>query len=144
MLHSITNVRLVWKIYSTTLINFPVPSVTTKEKFHNTDTSGQSYKTFYGCNLCNKLVFVPGKPFQPSLMFGGKSGTYLSEASWRCSTLMCVEHSLPTNIILGWKGFPGTNTTRYKNLKIMAVKRFIGLAPWPVLKKYGSYNAVVT
>jgi hypothetical protein len=40
----------------------------------------QSYKTFYGRNLQifnNKLVFVPGKPFQPSLMFVGKTGAYL-------------------------------------------------------------------
>jgi hypothetical protein len=32
-------------------------------------------------------VFVPDKPFQPSLMFVGKAGEYPSEASFRCSTL---------------------------------------------------------
>jgi hypothetical protein len=30
--------------------------------------------------------FVPVKPFQPSLMFSGKAGAYLSEAPFRCST----------------------------------------------------------
>jgi hypothetical protein len=32
-------------------------------------------------------VFVLGNPFQPSLMFAGKAGAYLSEAPFRCSTL---------------------------------------------------------
>jgi len=35
---------------------------------------GLYYKTFYGCNLwifVKKQVFVPVKPFQPSLMFVG-------------------------------------------------------------------------
>jgi hypothetical protein len=31
-------------------------------------------------------VFVPGKPFQPSLMFGGKAGAYPREAPFRCYT----------------------------------------------------------
>ncbi len=35
----------------------------------------------------NKLVFVTGKPFKPSLMFAGKAGAYLIEAPFRCSTL---------------------------------------------------------
>ncbi len=39
-------------------------------------TWGQTYKTFYGRNLQNSVkarVLVPGKPFQPSLMFVGKA-----------------------------------------------------------------------
>jgi hypothetical protein len=32
-------------------------------------------------------VFVPGKPFKPSLMFVDKDGAYRSEAPFRCSTL---------------------------------------------------------
>jgi hypothetical protein len=31
--------------------------------------------------------FVPGKPFQPCLMFVGKARAYLSEASFMCSAL---------------------------------------------------------
>jgi hypothetical protein len=32
-------------------------------------------------------VFVPGKPFKPSLMFVGKAGAFVSEAPIKCSTL---------------------------------------------------------
>ncbi len=32
-------------------------------------------------------MFVPAKPFQPSLMFAGKAGASLSEAPIRCFTL---------------------------------------------------------
>ncbi len=38
-------------------------------------------------NFRNKLVFVPGKPFQPGLMIAGKAGAYPSEAAFRCSNL---------------------------------------------------------
>jgi hypothetical protein len=36
-------------------------------------TRGQCYKTFFGRNLRMWKVFGPGKPFQPSLMFEGKT-----------------------------------------------------------------------
>jgi hypothetical protein len=32
-------------------------------------------------------VYVLGKIFQPSQMFAGKAGAYLSEATFGCSTL---------------------------------------------------------
>ncbi len=32
-------------------------------------------------------MFVPGKHYKPSPMFAGKAWAYLSEASFRCSTL---------------------------------------------------------
>jgi hypothetical protein len=32
-------------------------------------------------------VFVPDKPFQPSLMFADKARAYLSDGPFRCSTL---------------------------------------------------------
>jgi hypothetical protein len=32
------------------------------------------------------LAFVPDKPFQPNLMFAGKTGAYPSEGPFRCST----------------------------------------------------------
>ncbi len=35
----------------------------------------------------NKLVFVLGKPFQPSLEFEGKARAYASEAPFRLSTV---------------------------------------------------------
>jgi hypothetical protein len=38
-------------------------------------------------NIRNKLVFVPGKPFQLSLMFNGKAGAYPIEEPFGSSTL---------------------------------------------------------
>jgi hypothetical protein len=32
-------------------------------------------------------MFVPGRPFQPSLIFVDKAGAYPSEAPFKCSTL---------------------------------------------------------
>ncbi len=37
--------------------------------------------------FCNMLVFFPGKPFQPSLVFASKARAYLSEAPFTYSTL---------------------------------------------------------
>ena len=48
---------------------------------------GLYYKTFYGRNFRNKLVFAPGKPFQPSLMFAGKDRAYPSGVPFKSSTL---------------------------------------------------------
>ncbi len=38
-------------------------------------------------NEPNNLVFVLGKPYQPSLMFVTRAAVYLGEAPFRCSTL---------------------------------------------------------
>ena len=74
-------------------------------------------------------MFVPSKPFQPSLIFVGKAGAYPSEQPFRCSTLGSAP-ALPANIRQGWKGLLGTNTLAYyENLYITAVKSFIGLDP---------------
>ncbi len=43
-----------------------------------------SFKTFTNVHI--KLVFVPGNPFQPSLMFVGKMRAFLNEAHFKCST----------------------------------------------------------
>jgi hypothetical protein len=70
-------------------------------------------------------VFVPGKPFQPSLMFAGKA-----EPTQVKKLLGAPLLALPANIRLGWKGLPGTNTLAYYgNLKITAAKSFIIQAP---------------
>ncbi len=47
-------------------------------------------------------VFVPGKPFQDSLVFEGMAGAYPSETTFKCSS----QGKAPG---LGWKGLPGTN-----------------------------------
>jgi hypothetical protein len=72
---------------------------------------GRYYKTFFGRNLRIFIIsqsVVPGKPFQPSLVFAGKARAYPSEAPFRCKLL-----ASPTNITLDWKGLPGTNTLAY-------------------------------
>ncbi len=50
-------------------------------------------------------MFVPGKPFQPSLMFAGKAIAYPSEAPSGAPLYGRLLAS-PTNIRLGWKGLP--------------------------------------
>jgi hypothetical protein len=51
-----------------------------------------------------------GKPLKPSLMFAGKvrTGAYPKGAPFFGNHL-----ALLANIILGFKGFPGTNTLAY-------------------------------
>jgi hypothetical protein len=39
-------------------------------------------------NAHDKLVFVPGKPFQSSLLFGGKARAYKREQTIWCSPLV--------------------------------------------------------
>jgi len=50
-------------------------------------------------------MFVPGKPFQPSLMFASKAESYPSGAREKELHL-----ALHTNIRLDWKNVPETNT----------------------------------
>ncbi len=67
-------------------------------------------------------MFVPGKLFRPSPMFAGKARAYPSEAS--------NPPALPTNMRLGWKSLPVTNTRAYYEIpQITAVKIFIVQAP---------------
>jgi hypothetical protein len=49
----------------------------------------QFYTTFYIRNLTlNKLVFIPSRPFQPSLMFVSKAEDYPSEVPFSWATEM--------------------------------------------------------
>ncbi len=60
-------------------------------------------------------MFVPGKPFQSSLIFARKAGAYRSKLA------------LLTNNRLVWKGLPGTNTLAYYgHLYITAIKVLYG------------------
>jgi hypothetical protein len=48
--------------------------LTEKKKFNRVETWEQGYKTFYGRKLqIFVMMFVPGKPFQNSLLFVGKA-----------------------------------------------------------------------
>ncbi len=50
-------------------------------------------------------MFVPGKPFQPSLMFVGEAWVYPRVEHLKCVSLGWAP-ALPTNIRLGWKSLP--------------------------------------
>ncbi len=74
-------------------------------------------------------MFVPGKPFQPSLILWVRlESTRVKQLPG--APLLGRLLASPTNVRLGWKGLPRTNTLAYyKNLTITAVKSFIVLAP---------------
>ncbi len=83
---------------------------------------------FYVCKL-RARAFVPGKPFQPSLIFVGKAWAYPSKAPLYGRLL-----ALLTNIRLGWKGLLLENTLAYdENSQFTDVKSFIKLAPRLIL-----------
>jgi len=69
----------------------------------------------YKC-LQKPIVFVLGKPFQPNQMFVRKAGAYPSVGSNRSSS------ALVTNIRLGLKGLPRTNTLALKNIRKLRMK----------------------
>jgi hypothetical protein len=84
-------------------------------------------------------VFVPGKPFLPSLMFGGKAITYPRVEHLKGASLGWAP-ALPANNRQGWKGLPGTNAVAsYENTYTTAVKSFITLATW-VVKLFFRHN----
>ncbi len=71
-------------------------------------------------------MFVPGRHFQPSVMFASNAGTYPSEAHFRLKILGTLL-ALPTNIRLGWKSLSGTNTLPYTNIRILRPKKFYNI-----------------
>jgi hypothetical protein len=96
-----------------------------------TDLSPMDYKC-YSSNLQMFLktgMFVCGRFFQPSWMLMGKArGLPLSEVTFRHSTLgyrLCV---LSTNIWLGWKSLPETDTLAFINICKLWPKFFVQLA----------------
>jgi hypothetical protein len=71
-------------------------------------------------------VFVPGKPFQPCLMFVGKVMSLpKSGVPERCFTQ--VGSALPANIRLVLKGLLGTNTKLLRKSVNYSRKKFKGL-----------------
>ncbi len=78
----------------------------------------QSYKTFflsvvYEFSLAAR-VFVPGRPFQPSIVMVGKERSLPSCAAPE-TFFTWLSRSLSQNIILVLKGLTGTNTTAFVN-----------------------------
>ena len=73
-------------------------------------------------------MFVPGKPFQPSLIFVDKVSLPRMEHLKYAS--LGEAPALPENIRVGWKGFLGINTPPYyEHSSITDTKRFIILSP---------------
>jgi hypothetical protein len=69
-------------------------------------------------------------------MIASKAGAYLSEASFRRSTLGRLL-TVPTNMRLEWQGLPGKNTLAcYKHPKITDVKSFITFVPGVMVIKH--------
>ncbi len=63
-------------------------------------------------------------------MFVGKASAYLSGTPFRYPTLGGRLLVLPTNIRIGWKGLPRTNTLAYYEHSLIAcVKSFITMGP---------------
>jgi hypothetical protein len=70
-------------------------------------------------------VFFPGRPFQPSPMFVCEAGACKSKAPFGCFTVL----ALPTNIRLGGKSQPRTNTQAYyEHSQITDAKKFYNIA----------------
>ncbi len=67
-------------------------------------------------------MFVPGKPFQPSLVIAGKARTYISEA--------------PTNTRLAWNGLPGANALALQISINYGRKKFNSTGPRRKVSKY--------
>ncbi len=67
------------------------------------DSWSQCYKTFYGRNLRFFIIIrvsVPGKPFQPSLMFACKAGAYPTKAvRWKLTDRKLTDRHL--SIVVG-------------------------------------------
>jgi hypothetical protein len=55
-----------------------------RKKFYNIGPWNQRNKTFYGRNFL-MFLFVPGRPFQPSLTFVSDFRAYPSEAPFSCT-----------------------------------------------------------
>jgi hypothetical protein len=58
-------------------------------------------------------VFVPGKPFQPNLMFVGEARSLPKSGASERALHSGRPRPYIANIRLGWKGLPGTNTLAY-------------------------------
>ncbi len=108
-----------------------------KQNLYKSQIGGNCNTTFYGRNLLMSLISQSVcKTFQQSVIFVSKAGAYrgrtpehLKGASPQGRLL-----AFPTDIRLGWKGLPATNTVAYQeHLYVTAVKCFITSAGGVIL-----------
>ncbi len=74
-------------------------------------------------------MFVIVKPFHPSLMLMIKATQPSQLGHLKDAPLEAKVQRLPTNIRLGWKGLPRTNTSLLRKSASTNVKSFIVQAP---------------
>ncbi len=76
-------------------------------------------------------MFLPGKPFQPSLVFAGKARAYPGEAPapFRCP-LYARLLDLLANTRLDRKGLPGTNTSLLRKSVNYGRNKFCSTGHW--------------
>jgi hypothetical protein len=99
-----------------------------RTKFGNIDTWSQFYKTFLSgiCEISKYArVFVPGKRFQPSPMFVGKAGNYLSEASFRVGSW-----AYPQTLDQSGKACQGQSVLLIMKIYKLQTKKFYNIGPW--------------
>jgi hypothetical protein len=82
-------------------------------------------------------LFVPSRPFQPSLMLAGKAGPYPSNTF---QALHSWVSSWPTKIWLSWTSLSGTNTLAYNER--YGPKSFIKLSPGRVWRHDTQHNDI--
>jgi hypothetical protein len=82
-------------------------------------------------------VFVPKKSFQPSLMLVDKAKSLTREKHISGAPLKSRLLALRTNIRLGWKSLPGSNTLAYNEKSLIVDKKsLIILKPGPNVIKH--------
>ncbi len=87
-------------------------------------------------------MFVPGKPFQPSLMFAGNARTLPRVEHLKVASLGWPL-ALPANIRLGWKGLPRTNKPSYYEYLLITVEKVsitLGLGLTFFIKRFKKFN----
>ena len=72
-------------------------------------------------------MFVPGKPFQPNLMFVSKAINYPRVKHLSNAPLLGKLHALPTNNRLGWKVLQWTNTSLLQKVATYDRKKFYNI-----------------
>jgi len=75
-----------------------------------------SYQLQFHEGLKHAKVLVPGRPFQPSLMFVSKDRAYLCEAPFWCSTLEYAADLNQQTLGVAGKTFQGTTLKLITNI----------------------------
>ncbi len=76
-------------------------------------------------------MFLPDKPFQPSLMYAISTGAYLSGATFIYTPIHGRLLALPANVRLEWKaGAEDKHAKVFSPMVNYTCKRFYNIVPW--------------